>query len=503
MGIHVRLFSRKLLTVPWYHGTRMAKTERRWASSTKRNHFQLDALPFSISPSTAQETFFLWAHQRQGLEYLLQRDVKISAVYAPVWSFDLNIRLFDTKTGKLASSKPKPLDIYTTDTIHIPGWAVYSGYTFRRSLIDLVHRSTLLYMGNLTIPFNSSTMLKGLQFDDHSRSSIEIFPDPWNTTRGSAIRVLEAGLEEDSVQGIRVETEVLNSRRVYMPTYVIEYRVLGLAFEAFLSGCDPYSPVSGVSHVTMSNTFASSTKEASDFIQSEFIRNIVSKTRLEGLATVALTLINYFLKFAIKVLARFHIIGIVGGAGFITFRKLIKPWMDSKTASAEWERQRLHEAQMHEHGERDYTSHFKDDGGAMRYFYQNKTRILNHFRGRKEEDSESIYDKWWQYVKSQTQQQQTSYQKSRQTTGAQQEREREQKGSGHQQSRDESDFNDPYRVLSIKRGATMSEISQAFRREMLKNHPDTKPNASEEERQVMTERSKIITDAYRKLKAKT
>jgi hypothetical protein len=234
---------------------------------------------------------------------------------------------------------------------------------------------------------------------------------------------------------------------------------------------------------------------------------------LEGLATLGFTFINYFLKTAVKLMTRFHIIGIVGSAGFITFRKLIKPWMDSKTASAEWARQRLHEAQMHDHGERVYTSHFTDDGSAARYFYQNKTRILNHLRGSLEDDTESVYSKWWEYVKRQAQQQQQTYQQQQQTyqqgsrrrtTGAQQ----EERGKGQRESRQQQprgasgDTEDPYTIIGVKRGATMTEISQAFRREMLKNHPDTKPNASEKERMLMTERSKIITDAYRKLKAK-
>jgi preprotein translocase subunit Sec63 len=64
------------------------------------------------------------------------------------------------------------------------------------------------------------------------------------------------------------------------------------------------------------------------------------------------------------------------------------------------------------------------------------------------------------------------------------------------------DPNDPYSVLKVSRGATQKEISQAFRREMLKYHPDTQTNASEAERDRATERSKIISEAYQKLKVK-
>ena len=60
--------------------------------------------------------------------------------------------------------------------------------------------------------------------------------------------------------------------------------------------------------------------------------------------------------------------------------------------------------------------------------------------------------------------------------------------------------NDPYSVLGIKRGASKSEVSEAFRREMLKYHPDTQISVSNEEKQKFTERSKLISEAYRKIR---
>jgi len=57
-----------------------------------------------------------------------------------------------------------------------------------------------------------------------------------------------------------------------------------------------------------------------------------------------------------------------------------------------------------------------------------------------------------------------------------------------------------YSVLGIKRGASKAEVSAAFRREMLKHHPDTQANSSEAEKARATERSKYISEAYRKIK---
>jgi curved DNA-binding protein CbpA len=56
-------------------------------------------------------------------------------------------------------------------------------------------------------------------------------------------------------------------------------------------------------------------------------------------------------------------------------------------------------------------------------------------------------------------------------------------------------------VLGINRNATDKEVSGAFRKEMLKYHPDTQPNASEAQKRRSTERSKLISEAYRKIKS--
>jgi DnaJ-class molecular chaperone len=55
-------------------------------------------------------------------------------------------------------------------------------------------------------------------------------------------------------------------------------------------------------------------------------------------------------------------------------------------------------------------------------------------------------------------------------------------------------------VLKIKRGATKNEVSAAFRKEMLKHHPDTQSSASEAEKTRAVERAKYISEAYRKIK---
>ena len=53
----------------------------------------------------------------------------------------------------------------------------------------------------------------------------------------------------------------------------------------------------------------------------------------------------------------------------------------------------------------------------------------------------------------------------------------------------------------MDRNASTSEVSAAFRKEMLKHHPDVQAGASDEDKEKAMERSKLITEAYRKIKS--
>ena len=55
-------------------------------------------------------------------------------------------------------------------------------------------------------------------------------------------------------------------------------------------------------------------------------------------------------------------------------------------------------------------------------------------------------------------------------------------------------------MLAIERQVSDSEVSNAFRKEMLKHHPDTQPNATDAQKRRSVERSKLITEAYQKIK---
>jgi hypothetical protein len=212
-------------------------------SSHRSKHESHDAfknvfgLTFSVSPERALEKFEKWARSDQGLNSFLMRpeSVRIAAAYCPVWSFDVNVRYVvkDPGTGRFRFDwKPSIFSVYGSQpVIHIPGLSSYAGYSYRRSLIDPLHNTSLIFLGDKLARF-ADWMLRDMKLQS-TGDRLTIFPDPWNTTRGKAFALVKEALEKlpgdaDGMRDVRVQTEITSSRRVYMPTFVIEYKVLGM-----------------------------------------------------------------------------------------------------------------------------------------------------------------------------------------------------------------------------------------------------------------------------------
>ena len=70
----------------------------RCISSRSKRTFQLDALPFSFSPSDAYAKFERWGNE-QGIGPLLSiGSTKLTAAYTPFWYFNLNVRFIEPRT---------------------------------------------------------------------------------------------------------------------------------------------------------------------------------------------------------------------------------------------------------------------------------------------------------------------------------------------------------------------------------------------------------------------
>jgi hypothetical protein len=479
-------------------------------SFSSRSRFKLDALPFSISPEQALAKFEHWANEDQGLRHLLSwSSVRIAAAYVPVWSFDVNLRFkvqasYQWKPSFLEAAYPNQT------TIFVSGMSVYSGHSYRRSLINPVHNTTLVFIGDQVQPFGD-WMLREMDLSNGHR--LEIFPDPWNATKSQAVGVLRQELTSIA-QGERRDAElkmqVVSSKRVYMPTFVIEYSILGMDYQAFVSGCDDGVGVSGVNHQLWGGSTASLPSSAS------FLEGVSTATQLgvrvlgsRGIATVLALIFQVAYSIAARLLIRLPAIAFFGSI-FVGFKKILYPWMGHRYASAEWERQREREASGSDHAPP--IDDFDDlNGSARRYFQKNKNRILRDLSGESDHHRGDYdwYKDWEEWARRQYEQQsrqqsyyeqQQEYSRQQQQQARQQQQQQQRRTTAKPEFQWDFDPNDPYSVLGIRRGASTSDVSAAFRREMLKHHPDMQAGKSEAEKERSQERSKYITEAYRKIK---
>ena len=473
---------------------------------------QMEGMSFSVSPEQALDQFDKWASRDQGIRSMMSWDsVRIAAAYVPVWSFDLNVRF---RLDNSFAWKPSIFEPYQKEPIvYVSGLSCYAGHTYRRSLLNPIHNTALVFLGDQTQPFDR-WMLRDMKLSNGQ--VLQIVPDPWNATKHRCLEIVQQDLltiaqsEEPSAD---VQVQLVRARRVYLPTYVIEYSILGVQYEAFVSGCDEGSGVSGVNHAVWSND------QTGNFIPSpSFVGNVGSIAQTgarvfgtRGMLGAATVILQFAGSLLARVATRIPAVAVLGGI-FVGFRKIVQPWLDQRSSTADWEQEREREASGH--NQRPYVGDDFDDytGAGERYFRQNKQRILRHMMGSADHQQGDYdwYKDWeaWarqQFEQQQQQQQQSYYQQQQQSYSRQ--RQQSSSSSSSRQTKSKPNYkwgfdpNDPYAVLGVKRGSTSKEVAAAFRREMLKYHPDTQVNASEAERDRSTERSKLITDAYRKIKA--
>jgi hypothetical protein len=410
------------------------------------------ALPFKVSPEQALRSFNQWAIDEQGLNYFINwQSIRVGAVYAPVWSFDVNVRFVrtDYAKGQRNCWKPEMFSVYGSEksVIYLPGLAAYAGHSFRRSLIHPVHSTTLVFLGGDLVPFGR-WMLRDMEVNGQPLS---VMPDPWNATRGRAFAVLREELlgiaqasmkaENAKPEAVQLQTQVISSRRVYMPTFYVDYKVYGMEYRAFVSGCDAAAKVSGVSHKVFSLSNDEIRKASNSFLSGAF-KGVRVVARDRNLMATAVIFLQFVASWVARILMRVPVIGILGGA-FVGFRKIIQPWMDNRWATAEWERQREHEAIMDDthHDDVDRTDFF-DDGSAERFFWGNRARILRHLSGEVKHDHGDFdwYSDWEKWARQQWEQQQQQ--------GQQQQTDQRQRVKYQQKSKPkyqwEFDQNDPY-----------------------------------------------------------
>jgi hypothetical protein len=297
--------------------------------------------------------------------------------------------------------------------------------------------------------------------------------NPQEQQQGSSTNTTESQLD--------VQTKLVEARRVMMPTYMIDYSIFGFEFRAFVSGCDEGAKVSGVSHL-MSDP--SSSSKSPSFVST--IMDGILKMDKHPFGLEKLLLFRPLFSMILSV-----------------SQKTLQPWRDSRLASAEWEREREHEALMLQQAQhRTITESHQEEvsrvnifsdtlGTAKSHFSQNRLQILRYFSGgnadARQEGTNDEYKKSQELGRNQWEQEE-------EVVVEEEPLQQQQIRTTRQNSKpifvwgfDESD---PYFILGIHREATEAQVLAAFRKETLKHHANTQHYAKKTQKLRAVERCK-------------
>ena len=184
---------------------------------------------------------------------------------------------------------------------------------------------------------------------------------------------------------------------------------------------------------------------------------------------------------------------LVAGLLFGVTKKLLYPFYVETKSWEDSQKEKDYEAR--ESSEWMWRDTFKDVGGeGMKNFRTTRARARGeYFRRQQQQQQQQEYYQDGQRRQEQRQQEQRQQHQQQQRT---------KQSSNNSKVQFDFDTTDPYEVLRMdkKKPLTKQSLSQAFRREMMKWHPDRFQDATAERKNYATERTKLITNHYTQLR---
>jgi len=130
--------------------------------------------------------------------------------------------------------------------------ASYAGYHHRPALAELVHSETLIDSSSSSSahPFSNRWLryiydptCESVSSSEDLQSAYEVDLDPWSTHRSQCWgRTVK---EDREIYGPSVTHNVIDSKRLVLPVWIVSYQLLGLPFRAAMSGCHSQPPPPG------------------------------------------------------------------------------------------------------------------------------------------------------------------------------------------------------------------------------------------------------------------
>jgi DnaJ domain len=512
------------------------------SKSRQASHAETEALPFKLSQNDALAKYHEWAKSNTPFASV-PRPVSVSSVYLPFWVFTADF---------YHPELPSYFGGCDRD-ISGPTMQVYAGHTYPRAMVEVVkteidadkHRVDYSSSGphsRLSRPFTSSFLeigeaasLDGSKRGIFSRAPqavVDIEPfktyeaTAWSIARAAYVARKQSLHPEKHMDLARARFDEVESYRVLLPCHIVEYKYLTQPFRVFVNaysgqcfGIQQSSIFSGLSDLGKSFSSEDAARLLRRIAETD-IGRFLPPAGIAAIVQALSTILRPMVKFLLWppfVLTAVVTIGgyaaVKGTSSLRAQRAYFMEWEETKKT------EEAHQATMSD------SWAFRPSGTSARERRREAEREMKREKQRREEEEA------WRRQRQREEEAAERAKKSRwgwsswgggSSTGDQQQQQQQQQQRTSTSSSSTSgagakakakptgrmppavNANDYYAVLGIKHlvasggtsAVTTEEISKAFRRELMKYHPDSNRGEGGYDQEACTERTRQIIAAY-------
>lgn len=400
-----------------------------------------------------------------------KRGARMTAVYMPFWAFDATI-VAETADGTVLRRTPyypeSPTELRALAT------QVYAGHSFRRPLVHAAVRMPKL-------PRTEVFSGKALTLPDGTPVDV----DAWSTHDATALDIMGRAVVEveRSTTGMgadtRVRAEDIVSRRVMLPVFLFEYPALGEWWRVHVNGVTGQH--AGLSHPG----FFGALKSDMDVVRkggSNALTRLLPQDRT-NLVWPALVVLQW--------LSRIVPLPLVAGAAVVTAvlrgaYKRSSPLRERKASFQEW-RETVQEERQ------------RQRSATFAWSFRGETPGRDRGHQRHKESA-----KQQQEHRQQQQQQNARTQARRNAKSQARAKAEESRKAGKARGPPRVDPGNYYALYGLQDkgpAATQAEVNAAFRKEMMRWHPDTNQTNPDVDLEAAGERTRQLLEAHKTMRS--
>lgn len=431
-----------------------------------------EAVRFSYFPDDARRKFEQWVQTNVPV-LTVPRISSVKAMYLPFWSFKATARI-----------KPV-IGASITEEVSGPELQIYAGHVYPRAMVEVCKTHP-----TWARPFEPSMLDIGKGWSVEHVQPYETYESTaWAIVKETAL----AQLKRQHTLAASITFSAVESRRILMPVYEVTYKWWGEELRCFVNGS------TGASYGVQQDIGGPMLAKAMGMLRNlagpsggqslnpqkvgaviDFLRHLSIDPRAVG---PLVTLLGGALRPFLKLLfwPPFLVGSLLAFGGF-TLSQAMLPIAKQRKSFAEWEEQRTAEKRM-QAGMSDEWK-YKATGGS---YYEASSSSSSG------SSSSSSGGSFYRSSRSTAGSASSAGQGSSSQSQRQQQQQEKAKPKGKKPPY--VDENDYYAILGLPRSASVKEIQESFRMELLKYHPDH-AEAAGWDMAAASERTRMIIKAY-------